>query len=181
MNIKRFRRVCNISSVVLKSVAVIGLLVTSMTMYQVLSGNPHVWFNYEGPSFNIFYSGGSMNSYAITDAEYRLAASIIAPLLVVITSYVFWKGGQLFKRLADGEMPFNRLFAKSLKRLSLLLIISDILIPILHSMILSIIYKDGHEFAVGLTSSFLIGIILYAISEIFYYGIELQHLADETV
>lgn len=181
MNIKRFRRVCNVSSIILKILAVLALVVTSMTLFQVLQGNSDVWFTYDGPSFSIFSSGGSMNGYSITDAEYRLAAAIIAPLIVLVTSYVFWKGGQLFKRLADGETPFNPLFARSLKRLSLILIISDILIPILHSITLSAIYQDGHEVIVGLTSSFVIGIILYAISEIFYYGIELQQLADETV
>lgn len=181
MNIKRFRRVCNVSSIILKILAVLAIVITSLSMYQVLSGNPNVWFNYEGPSFSMFSSGHTMGGILITDAEYRLAATIISPFIVLVSSYVFWKGSQLFKRLADGETPFNFEFTKSLKHLSLVLILSDIITPILYSIILSTIYDNGHEVIVGLTSSFVIGIILYTISEIFYYGIELQQLADETV
>jgi len=181
MNIKRFRRLCNISSIILKGFTILAILVTVYAIFQIITGNTNVWFSYDGPSFPIFSSGGSMNGMPITESEYRLAALILTPFLITISSYVMWRGAQLFKRLADGETPFNHKFAKSLKHLSVVLILTDIALPILYSIILSTIYEDGHQFVIGLSSSFLIGIILYVIAEIFYYGIELQHLADETV
>lgn len=181
MNVKRFRRLCNISSFVLKGFTLFALLLTGYFMVQILTGNSNVWFNYEPPSFSIFTSASSMNLFNISDSEYRLAALIMTPFLITVYSYIMWKGAQLFKRLADGETPFNSQFAKTLKLLSIVLIISDIAFPILYSIILTTIYEDGHYFTIGLSSSFLIGIILYVIAEIFYYGIELQHLADETV
>lgn len=181
MNVKRFRTVSKISAYVLRGLAVFVLLFVTFGLYNILIGNSDGWFTYPGPSFHLFTSGGSMNGIMITDAEYRQAALIMAPILAIFGSYIFWKGGSLFKELADDNSPFTTQFAKSLKHLSIILILTDIAFPIIHSTILSIIYKDGHHFTIGLTGAFIIGVILYAVSEVFSYGIELQTLSDETV
>lgn len=183
MNIKRFRLVCNISSYVLKGMAVLTFVIISIGLFQILIGNSNVSFTYEGPSFSIFSSGGGGALYENQniEAKKKLVASIIAPIFVIVYAFILWQGGNLFKRLANGETPFNTKFAKSLKQLSLLLIASDIAFPMLYSLILSAIIENGHYVQLGLTSLFVIGILLYVISEIFFYGIELQHLADETV
>ena len=181
MNIKRFRTVCRISSIALKLFAVLSIFLVVYGFYTIYFGSENFWFTYSGPSIPIYSMGGSMNGVMITQSEERLAALIIVPLIVLITSYALFKGSQIFKWLGKGETPFSEKFAKTLKRLGLVLVVSDFLIPILYYSVLSFIYEDGYQFNIGVSSTFLIGIILYVISGIFYYGIELQHLADETV
>lgn len=181
MNIKRFRTVCRISSVVLKLFVVLSILLVVYTFYRIYFTTGNYWFNYNGPSIPIYSMGGSKNGIMITQNEERLASLIITPLTVIVSSYALLKGSQIFAGLGKGETPFSEKFAKSLKHLSIVLIASDIIIPILYSAVLSFIYEDGYQFTIGVSSGFLIGMILYVISGIFYYGIELQHLADETV
>jgi uncharacterized membrane protein len=72
-------------------------------------------------------------------------------------------------------------FAQSIKRLGIILILSDILLPLFRSLLVTIIMEGSYYLIVGVGSSLVIGLILYAVSEIFNYGIELQKLSDETV
>lgn len=181
MNIKRFRTVCRISSMVLKLFAVFSIFLVAYIFYKIYFTNGDYWFTYNKPTGVIYSMTKITDGTMITQDERRLASLIIVPLTVSISSYALFKGSQIFAGLGKGETPFSEKFAKSLKRISLVLIVSDLLIPIVHSLLLSFIYKGGYEFTIGVSSSFLIGIILYAIAGIFYYGIELQHLADETV
>src|SRR5699024_8003062 len=108
-------------------------------------------------------------------------SGIITPILILIYVFVLWKGSLLFNQLSNGEKPFTFEFASSIKRLSILLITTDIVLPILYSLIVTIIMEGGHYILLGVGAPFLIGIILYAVSEIFIYGIELQTLSDQTV
>lgn len=181
MNVKRFRTVSKISAYVLRGFAILLVLFFTLTLFQVLSGNSNVWFNYDGPSFAIFTTEAASDVPIISEADFRLAALFMVPLLAITSVYIYWKGGSLFKSLADGESPFTAKFAKSLQRLSIVMILTDIAFPIIHSIILSTIYSDGYRFTLGLSAPFVIGVILYAVSEIFFYGIELQTLSDETV
>lgn len=179
MNVKRFRMICKISSYVLKGTAILSLLIVSLGLIQVLIGNSNIWFTFEMPDFSmIFVSGGFINDI---ESQKKLAAAIISPILVMVYAFILWQGGNLFKRLSNGETPFSRKFAESLKQLSLVLILSDITLSLLYSLILSSTIEHGNHIEVGITYWFVIGILLYVISEIFFYGIELQQLADETV
>lgn len=181
MNIKRFRTICRISSFVLKLLAVFSVIIVVYGLYTIYFDDGNFWFTYNKPTGAIYSMTKITDGAMITQADRRLAALIIVPFTLLVNFYTLFKGAQIFEWLGNGEAPFSEKFAKSLRRISLVLIISDLVIPIVHSLVLSFIYKGGYEIIIGIGSMFFIGIILYVISEIFYYGIELQHLANETV
>lgn len=179
MNIKRFRTVAKVSSILLKIAAVFLMGILLYTMYLVFISDADMWMTYSSPSFSLFHSvSGGLQTM---ETDLQTVAAIFAPIAVLINIFVLWKGSQLFKRLADGEKPFTDKFAQSIKWLSLVLIISDILLPLFYSLIITLMTENGHYLIIGVGAPFLIGLILYAVAGIFYYGIELQTLSDETV
>ncbi|UJF15864.1 DUF2975 domain-containing protein [Jeotgalibaca sp. MA1X17-3] len=181
MNIKKFRRISRGSSLLLKIFAIFSITLVIYGLYTILFGDGNFWFTYKGPSIPLFSMGGSSGSVGITDAEEKLASMIIVPFTVVVFSFILLKGSQIFTWLGKGETPFSEKFANAIKRLSLVLIIFDLLVPIIFYSVLSLISVDGYNYTIGFGSAFIIGIILFIVSEIFKYGIELQSLADETV
>jgi hypothetical protein len=142
-------------------------------------GDANITFNYNPPSFSLLNSvSGSLQTL---ETDMRTVAAIITPIATFVNIYILWKGSQLFKRLADGETPFTTKFAHSIRRLSLVLIVTDLIMPLLYSFVLTLFIENGHYLVIGVGSPFLIGLILYAVAGVFYYGIELQTLSDETV
>lgn len=181
MNIKRFRTLSRVGSVLLTVFAIFSIILVISGLYTIIFGDGNFWFTYSGPSIPLFSIGGSSEGVGITVAEEKLASMIIVPLEVVVSSFIVLKGSQIFTWLGKGETPFSEKFANAIKRLSLVLIIFDLLIPIIYYSLLSLISVDGYHYTIGFGSAFIIGIILFIVSEIFKYGIELQYLADETV
>ncbi|MCC5890794.1 MAG: DUF2975 domain-containing protein [Alkalibacterium sp.] len=177
MNIKQFRIICKVSSVLLKLTAAFLAISVVTSLYAYFFTDTNIWFNLVIPDFPLRHSG----MYFPSEAEQQLAALIEVPFSSLLAIYVFWKGGQLFKYLSEGQSPFSFKFAKSIKWLALILMISDIFLPLFRSMLVTLIMEEGYYFLFGVGSSLMIGLILYAVSEIFNYGIELQRLSDETV
>ncbi|MDZ7834963.1 MAG: DUF2975 domain-containing protein [Alkalibacterium sp.] len=177
MNINQFRKVSRFTSIILKIAAVwIGLSIAAL-FYSYFSTSGDVWFNFPNPDFPILNSvSGPLSNSAI-----QQAALFIVPLMVAVTCYVLWKGSQLFKYLSDGHTPFSSAFSKSVKQLGIILIIADIIFPLIYSLLVTLITENGHYLIIGVGSSLLIGMILYAAAEIFNYAINLQQFADDTV
>ncbi|WP_091488937.1 DUF2975 domain-containing protein [Alkalibacterium putridalgicola] len=123
----------------------------------------------------------TFNDSRVTEADHAFTSFIIAPLFLSAYSYILFKGSFLFDRLADGKTPFTYDFAESVKWISFFLIAFDILLPLLYSLIVNLSADRGFYFNFGLTSSFLVGLILYIVSGVLKYGISLQELADDTV
>lgn len=177
MNIKRFRTVCNITSILMKIIAGFCILVLLVMLSTSISSNSTFVYTFEVTYFPIFNAlNGPLNA-----SETQLASLIIFPFTASIYSFIFIRGGQLFKYLAKGTSPFELTFAKKVKQISLLLILSDIFLPLVYSLLVTVIMEGSYYILVGLSSSFIIGLILYAVSEILNYGIELQKLSDNTI
>lgn len=178
MTLKKFRLVCKGTSFILQLIAVFCcvILLTGVVMVFILqsSGSSFVF----EPTFTspVFASLGSF-----TDDRLELAAQYIVPPFLFFFSYVFYKGSQLFTQLAEGQTPFRYDFAEDLKRIAVLLILFDVLSPLIYSAVLSVIIENGYYFTFGLSSTFLMGLILYVMSEVLKYGIQLQQLANDTI
>lgn len=177
MNIKQFRIICKVSSVLLKLTAACMTIVVITSLFTYFFTDRNIWFNLTIPDFT-FYNAmrGPME-----ETDRQMAALIELPFTSLLGIYIFWKGSQLFKYLSEGHSPFVFEFAQSIKRLGIILILSDILLPLFRSLLVTIIMEGSYYLIVGVGSSLVIGLILYAVSEIFNYGIELQKLSDETV
>ncbi|GEK91416.1 DUF2975 domain-containing protein [Alkalibacterium kapii] len=179
MNINQFKKVSRFTSVILKIAAIwFGLSVATL-FFSYFFTSRDVWFNFPSPDFTILNGirGATTNELF----PLKQAASFVVPLIVIVNCYVLWKGSQLFKYLADGHSPFSVAFSQSVKKLGLILIVSDILFPLIYSLLVTIMMESGYYYIVGVGASFLIGLILYAAAEIFNYAINLQQFADDTV
>lgn len=177
MNVNQFRSVSRFTSVILKLASIwVAISVTSF-LFSYFFTKGSVWFNFPMPDFPILNSV----SGPLSDADMQLGALIVVPLKTTVTCYVLWKGSQLFKYLSEGNTPFSIDFSQRIKRLSLILIISDIIFPLIYSLLVTLITEGSHYLIIGVGSSLLIGLILYAAAEIFNYAINLQQLADDTV
>lgn len=178
MNINRFRNVSRFLSLLLKGFG--ALSIAALLLIVVFS----FFLETDSPSVNVAFSESPLFYFQdsrVTETDYRLGAFVIAPVFLALASYIFFKGSFLFDRLVRGETPFTYDFAESVKWISLILIVSDILLPLLYSLIVNLSADEGFYFIFDLSSAFLIGLILYIVSGILKYGISLQELSDDTV
>lgn len=176
MSIKRFRLVCSIASVLLKvgaGVSIIGVAIVAIFSL----------FGIFNPSFSVDFSDSQIFSMRgnPTEAEVQLTSNILGPFFFIIIGAIFWKGSKLFDELYLGETPFRSSFAQSVRRIALSIIAFDLLSPIIYSIVQSLVMSVGHVFFLRMTSLFMIGLILYVVSEILFYGIHLQEFSDDTV
>lgn len=181
MNIKRFKRISKFLSIIFNASAFLIVLVTMFFVLILFSKNNYGFeFVLNEPSIIIF-----QNSHLHrTEDLFKIAEKVsfyILPLILLILLYIFLKGGKMFKNLSNGITPFNSQFARDIKQLGLILIISDIGLPILYSIIFAIISKDKYHIILGISYYFFFGLFFYLVSEILNYGISLQELSDETV
>lgn len=177
MNMKRFQLVCKVAAVLLKILAIMALCMVVFGLFFILFTKSNMYFTIDVSSRSFIFFVKNQP----TEAEENLAALILSPPLLIVSAYTFWRGSSLFEKLMDGDTPFSFDFAQSVKGLSLIIIMMDILTPLLYSLILTIIMKAGYYFTFGLSSYFFIGLLLYIVAEILHYGVNLQQLSDETV
>lgn len=177
MNVKQFRRVSKFLSWSLKLIGSFGIAILILGLVLTFFADTGASFIVEMPE------GGNImfQDSRVTEADHAFTALIVAPLFIALYCYILFKGGFLFDRLADGETPFTYDFAESVKWISFLLLAFDVLRPLLYSLIINLRAAEGHYFNFGLTSSFIVGLILYIVSGVLKYGISLQELSDDTV
>ncbi|PRY74137.1 hypothetical protein [Alkalibacterium olivapovliticus] len=177
MNVDRFRLICKLASLLLKAGAVFIAFTVMYSLFTYFFTDTNIWFNLNIPDFPFF----NAVSGPLEDADMQLAALISVPFNFLLSFYIFWKGSELFQYLSGGHSPFAFKFAQSIKRLAIVMIVSDLLLPLFHSLLVTIIMDGRYYLIIGVGPSLMIGLILYAVSEVFTYGIELQRLSDETV
>ncbi|MFO8069972.1 MAG: DUF2975 domain-containing protein [Alkalibacterium sp.] len=178
MDITRFRNISRFLSLLLKGFGT--LAIAALLLIVVFS----FFLEIDSPSVNVAFSESPLFYFQdsrVTEADYRLGAFIIAPVFLAIGSYIFFKGSFLFDRLVRGETPFTYDFAESVKWISIILIVTDIFLPLLYTLVVNLSADEGFYFVFDLSSSFMIGLILYIVSGILKYGISLQELSDDTI
>lgn len=181
MNLSRFRNFCRINAYALQIFSIFIFVAVVYSVYTYVCGTTTLSFTYNSPDITLFSMGGSKGAIGITEAERQIAAFTMIPITQAVTIFVLLAGSAAFKWLADGKRPFDFNFVKIIKRISLTLMISDIILPLVHSFVLGVISVDGYNLNFGFGSGFIMGVILYVVSEIFNYGIELQNLSDDVV
>lgn len=178
MNMKRFRLICKFMSYMLTFLVAVCLVITVMLLSLVFAdpgNNISAFIDLSNRTFLQFGTGH------YSDADLELTATILIPIITMTYAYIFRKASSLFDYLADGDTPFSSYFSRSVKTVSIVMIVNDIMIPLLHSLVLSIVMGQGYSFSFGLSDFFFFGLIFYVAAEVLNYGIELQQLSDETV
>lgn len=180
MNIKRFRFVCRLLSTLLNFIAILSAAIIVIGLFVSIFGKQgleQAGFTIDDTNFSFIH----FHSGQFSLKTERLAALFVAPPFFSVFAYTLWKGGQLFNGLELGMRPFSASFVESVKHISKLLIILDLFLPVAYSLAMSLLIKNGYYISLGFTETFITGLILYVVAEIFNYGIELQDLSDETI
>lgn len=180
MGVDRFRKLAKVSSVLLFGAGLFLLAVLGFLSYQVFIVKSDFWFSFTPGPFSTYHSR-HISDLAQFKSVLRRTASIFTPLKIFVSIFALWKGSQLFNQLSKGIKPFTLKFSKSIKQIGLLLIITDIFLPVLYSLVVSVQLDGALYINIGVGNTFLIGLILVVVSAVFDYGIELQFLSDETV
>ncbi|SFC32627.1 Protein of unknown function [Alkalibacterium subtropicum] len=178
MNVNRFRQVSRLLSLLFKGFGVLSI--AALLLIVVF----YFFLETDSATVDIAFSDSPLLHFSdsrVTEADFRFGAFLIAPVFLALSSYILFKGSFLFDRLVRGETPFTYGFAESVKWISIILIVADILLPLLYSLIVNLSADEGFFFIIDLSSAFMVGLILYIVSEILKYGISLQELADDTV
>lgn len=180
MKVKKFQSISKFLSYFFKLAAILSIIAAALSLGSYFFD----LLNFESISFvvemdstlSIFFSDGS-----ITDLEYAKAGLLVGPFFLILMSYLFIQASTLFDRLVTGETPFTFDFAKKVKKISYFLVIIDLIVSLFYTLLVNLIADTGNYFYMGLSYLTLIGLILYLVSGILNYGVQLQKLSDQTV
>ncbi len=131
---------------------------------------------------NIHYVISSIVSSSTPSPEELQRPNLfMTALLFIMMVFVSVQSSFLFSYLGTGKTPFTENFAHRIKFISKILIITDIAVPIIRSLIITLFTSVNYYIHVGISWMTIIGLLLYIFSGILYYGVSLQELSDETV
>lgn len=179
MNIKRFQLVCRFLSIVLLIIAFIEVAVIAVTGIAALLGSHSMAF-----SIPHVFSTSVVWGVFPTEMQKQIVIWVVTACSSIVTVYISIKGSQLFSQLSLGVTPFSAHFARSLKKISFLLIACDIGTYLAYSLMMTVLMMfngGGYELSIGFGNSTLIGLAIYCIAGVINYGIELQKLSDDVV
>lgn len=113
----------------------------------------------------------------------KFMALVISGLVLrTAQSYICWQAGIFFSILRTSKQPFSMTVYKLLKKIGLLLIISDIVSPLIYYLVVTLLMTDGYQIAlITVTSQFLIGLVIYYMAEVIRYGVTLQKFTNDVV
>lgn len=180
MNTKNFKLISNLLTwffrvmTILSMVGVVvtlGLFIFGGTLLEKVSYQTN--FNY---LFNIMTSLNDPGKKELARPDILVTSVLFATM-----TYVSIQASSLFAYLLSGKSPFNNEFAGKIKKISKVLIIADLTIPILRSLIITLFTSATYYIHIGFSWKFIVGLLLYIFSGILYYGVSLQELSDETV
>jgi hypothetical protein len=164
-----------IMAIVLKAVCIlliIGLVVPIATI---------IWIQVD-PNADINPVNGGF--YSITGMPMESTGEVIAEMCTIILMAAFMLAifiiaYSMFRTIIKDAVPFTRTNAKSIKKISVLLFIYSIVVPIARTGFYrtfapSIDYRGSFD-----ETFLLLALIFYFISIVFDYGAELQRQSDE--
>lgn len=118
----------------------------------------------------------------LTESSRFIALIISGIFLKGAQSYITWQAGIFFSILRHSKQPFSMVVYKLLKRIGLLLIISDIVAPLIYYLVASLLMTNGYQIAIfTVTSQFLVGLVIYYMAEVIRYGVTLQKFTNDVV
>ena len=177
MTTKGFKRFASFIGIILLLLSVFFSLI--LVLFSIAYFTKKTGFSINPPTngFTLFHAG--MNSPTHQD---KLLAGFVVTVPTLITYiFLFFKGSQFFKSLVQDETPFSKENQQMMSRTGIILMILGVLPSIIYSIILSSLMTNGYNFNVTIDSNFLIGAVIYSMSKIISYGVELQEFSDEVV
>lgn len=176
MNVKKFRKFTKFLDTLMMFLCV--LCAISLVVFTLLFIFKKENLSITSP--NIYFPLGGIKGEATSSVKF-LANFVAAIIGMSVYSYLFFKGSRFFSNLSRGGTPFSVENYKLLKRLGLLLIAVNLIIPIIYSALITFLMTDGYYIALGLNSEVVIGLVISAMAEIIRYGVALQNFSDDAV
>lgn len=170
MQINKFQTISKFLSIFLKLAATLVLIL-------LVFGSLNLYIRQNFTLFNVERSSGLIavfTNVSVSDATSNWASSITVPISLASFSYLLFKTSYLFDYLAEGNNPFSYDFSQSLKTIGFLLVLYDLIIPLIYSIFINVAITDGYYFNFAVSSFFWIGLLLYFVSEVLNYGINLN-------
>ena len=161
-------------------------LLLGSAMYTFMTGLLLVMYFFQDHSFsiNVPVSGFGLFKATLNSPvkEDLLLAGLLVNVPVGITyTIVFFKGSRFFKSLVQNQTPFSKDNQKLISRISIILMILGLAPSLVYSIILSFLMTNGYYMRFDIGVSFVVGAILYCVSEVINYGLELQQFSDDAV
>lgn len=138
-----------------------------------------------GESINLRYDNTGFLDFTIgvlvkTEKAMRLAGCSASMMNTLFLSLTTIKAGVMFRDFSSGKTPFSKLQIERLKQIAMFLFGGSLATQVMFCILASIIGR-GFYISISLNSQMILGLIIYALVEIFRYGMALQKLSDETV
>ncbi|MDT2866152.1 hypothetical protein [Vagococcus carniphilus] len=161
-------------------------LLLGSAMYTFVTGLLLVMYFFQDHSFSIALPVSGFGLFKATQnspvKEDLLLAGLLVNIPVGLTyAIVFFKGSRFFKSLVQNQTPFSKDNQKLISRISIILMILGLAPSLVYSIILSFFMTNGYYMRLDIGVSFVVGAILYCVSEVINYGLELQQFSDDAV
>lgn len=160
-----------------KLLSTLSKLLAILVLSILVVGSFNLFAQKSFADFNLNSMGtlsAACSNATITQKDYYWAASIVQPICLAFLGYILFKASYLFDHLAEGKTPFSNKFIRSVKIMGFILITYDLATSLLYTLFVNFSAEKGWFFYLSLTSFFFIGLILYLVSGILNYGINLQ-------
>ncbi len=122
-------------------------------------------------------------SFGSTSVDRSMIAFNIESITIVALCLVYFllsrKALKIFKTIVNCRTPFTLTLASQIRKISVLILMTCLCIPIIKGSVLLILTQGG-QFTIDL-GGIVLTLIIYGISLIFEYGLLLQREVDETV
>ena len=176
MNVKKFEKISKFLSILLKLVCIFIILGLIGFILLIIFKRDNLTMNIPKPSFPINYQKGDVSE----SAKFIAGAIVVIPSMLIYF-YAFFRGSQFFNKLSKGETPFSISNYRILKKIGLIIAITNFIFPLIYSLVTTLLSPDGYYLIVGIDVETIIGLMIYCMAEVIRYGVNLQELSDETV
>lgn len=161
-------------------------LLLGSVMYTFMTGLLLVMYFYQDYSFSIDAPTSGFTLFHATlnspqKKDLLLTGLLVTTPVLITYAIVFFKGSRFFKSLVQNQTPFSKDNKKLISRISIVLMILGLAPSLVYSIILSFFMTNGYYIKFDIGVSFVVGAILYCVSEVINYGLELQQFSDDTV
>lgn len=175
MPANQFRKLSKFLSIVSKLIAIFILSVLVFGSFTLFIRQKLTAFTLDKMDiFSFVFSDAT-----ITQDDYNWANAIVLPMSLSFLGYIFFKASYLFDYLAEGKTPFTQQFTQSVRIMGFILIIYDLVTSVLYMFFINFAADEGMFIYLSLSVYFFVGLIIYLMSGILNYGINLQEQVDE--
>lgn len=149
----------------LKVFSVVTIVISLTVGYTLLFSNHDITFSFDAPTFSLFRSYETPTNMTLSNM-----AAIVGICSALVDSVLLFKGSQFFARVSQGQTPFTGQNYRVLKYISWVMMATSLIWPLLYSLLVTLNMQKGYYMVFGLSYQTFMGLMIYMVAEIIYYG-----------